>query len=331
VIGGEEDPDEEPPPKKLDDPPPKKHDDDDKPKKHDDEVKKDDDRPKKHTDDDRPKKRVADDDTSVRKHSDDDEGRHHKKRHHKAERDPLTQETVWLDAGLEAARRTLTYGGSGTAMPPRVGTAGFAGRVDGEVYPAASDTLQGAAAFGLYGEVSKTVGLGIAVPGTSVTAAINDAHFEAGARYRFVFGQSSFAIGAAYWKRYYIADRSALMAGQTLDMPDVNYSAVAPDVLLRFPATPTVNAYAQVDVPLVLASGDIGSATSYGRGTIIAFDIRGGAQITLGDHYALQLAAEFDQVGIKFLAGDNSKAMQRGVSSVTDRSVGITATLGIFY
>jgi hypothetical protein len=128
-----------------------------------------------------------------------------------------------------------------------------------------------------------------------------------------------------------MADRSGLMAGAVLDMPDVDYTALAPGVLARIEAAPAVALFAQVDVPLILKSGDIQSATSYGRGKVIAFDLRAGAQIALGPHYALALAAEFDQVGISFEAGPNSKAMTRSVSGATDRTIALTATVGIDY
>lgn len=334
LLGGDEDPDDEDAPPKKEEP--RKHDDDDHPKKHadDDRPKKhdDDDRPKKH-DDDRPKRHVADDDTSTRKrhNTEDEDETRHRHRKHKEGRNPLTQAALWLDVGAEVARRTLTWKGGGTTMPPRVGTAAAAGRVNGEVYPAGFDKVDGAGALGLYGEFGYTLGLSIKVPGTSSSTPIKDGHYAIGARYRVAFGSSSVAFGASYWRRYYIADRSALMAGQTLDMPDVDYTAVTPNLLARFAATPTIAAFTSLDVPLIFSSGDIQSATSYGRGKVIAFDVRAGLQFTLAAHYAVAIAAEFDQIGISFEAGQNSKAMTRGVSGATDRTIALTATLGIDY
>jgi hypothetical protein len=340
ALGGEEDPaDDDPPPRKHDDDRGRKHDRDDA-RKHDDDDRRrkhdDDDRRRKHDDDDR-HRRVADDDTRARKHhdadddDDDDRGGRHRHRHHKQARNALTQAAVWFDGGAEVARRTLTWDGDGTTMPPRVGTAGAAGRIDAELYPGAFSSLEGAGGLGIYGEVSHTVGLGIDVPGTTASTPIKDGHYAVGARYRFAFGSASAAFGASYWRRYYIAERGGLAAGQMLDMPDVDYTAVAPGALVRFAATPTVGGFLAVDVPLILQSGDIQSSTSYGRGTVIAFDVRGGAQIVLGPHYALALAAEFDQIGISFEAAQNSQAQTRGVSAATDRSIGVTATVGIFY
>jgi len=334
MTGGEEDPDEEEQPKKFSDASddkPKKHDDDDKPKKH-----ADDDRPKKHADDDRPKKRVASDDEVSA--SDEDTGKKHRKRKHRGDdeeappRNAMTTGAVWVDVGAEVARRTLTWTTTGTTRPPNVGTAAAAARIGGEVYPFAFDSPSGGqAGLGLYGEYARTVGLSIAVPGSTLKSTIKDGHYQIGARYRFVFGDTSLAVGAAYWRRYYIADRGALMMPNQLDMPDVDYAGIAPGAQVRFAATPAIAGFASVDVPLVMASGDIQSATSYGRGTVIAFDLAAGVQILLGPHYALQLAGAFDQVGIKFNAAANSLAQTRGVSNSTDRSYGLNATIGIVY
>jgi hypothetical protein len=324
MTGGDEDPDEDDQPKKFSDL------GDDKPKKHDDE-----DRPKKH-DDDRPRKHVSSDDEVTA--SDEDTGRkhHHRKHHADADeapaRNPMTTGAVWLDVGAEVARRTLTWSATGTTRPPKVGTAAGAARIGGEVYPFAFDSPSGGqAGLGLYGEYGRTVGLSIAVPGTTLKTPIKDGHYQIGARYRFVFGDTSIAVGGAYWKRYYIADRSSLMMASQLDMPDVEYAGFAPGAEVRFAATPTIAGFASFDVPLVMASGDIQSATSYGRGTVIAFDVLGGVQILLAPHYALELAGAFDQVGIKYQASASSLAQTRGVTASTDRSYGINATIGILY
>jgi hypothetical protein len=340
MTGGDEDPDEEDQPKKFsDDDKPKKHDDEDKPKhadedrpkKHDDE-----DRPKKHSDEDRPKKHVASDEEVSASDEDDSGKKHHRRRHHGDDeappRNPMTTGAVWADVGAEVARRTLTWSATGATRPPQVGTAAGAARIGGEVYPFAFDSPSGAqAGLGLYGDYARTVGLSIAVPGTTLKTPIKDGHYEIGARYRFVFGDTSVAVGGAYWRRYYMADRSSLMMPTQLDMPDVDYAAFAPGAEARFAATRTVAAFVSFDVPLVMASGDIQSATSYGKGTVIAFDVLGGVQILLGPHYALQLAGAFDQVGIKFQALPNSLAQTRGVSAATDRSYGVNATIGILY
>jgi hypothetical protein len=309
--------------------------------------KKDDDdnrRRKKHGDDEddrRSKKRVAsDDDDSVRRRSDDDDDRPSKRRRrHRGDddldeppRNPITQAALWLDAGGAFARRTLTYDASGTMQPPGVGTAAAAGAIEGELYPGAFSTLRGGgAALGVFGDYSYTFGLGIAVPGTNTTAPIKDGHYSVGVRYRVTFGSSSIAFGAAYWRRWYMADRSGLTMPTQLDMPDVDYTAVAPGVVARFAAAPKVGVVLAADVPLMLDAGPIAKSGGYGAADILAFDVLAGVQIEIAPHAALLLRGDFSQQGLSFAAKPGSMAATRGVTAATDRTMGLTATIGILY
>jgi hypothetical protein len=293
----------------------------------------------------RKKKRVADedededeDDERVRKRADDeedeeeddDDGEPRRKR--KPRRHVLTQTALWADAGASLARRTLTYQSNAMNRPPPVGTAAPAGQIAGEVYPAAFGSLKSTAAgLGVYGAYSRTFALGIDVPGTMVTTPIKNGYYTAGARYRFAFAQHSLAAGVGFWRRWYKADRSKLMSADQLDMPDVDYKAIAPGAAMRIGVTPKITAFATVDVPLVLNSGPIQLPANYGSARIIAFEVHGGTQIMLADKVALQVAAEFSQVGFSFTGQAGSKASTREVKKATDRSIGLAATVGFTY
>jgi len=134
-----------------------------------------------------------------------------------------------------------------------------------------------------------------------------------------------------FWERYYIADRSALPNAGVLDMPDVAYRAFSPNVMYRVSLASGFAGFAQVEVPLVFDSGGIGSGTSYGRGTAIAFDVGAGIQYLLSSHFAIDLTGLYDQVGISFSAAPMSQAALRGVSSSSDKTYGVTAALGVMY
>jgi hypothetical protein len=169
------------------------------------------------------------------------------------------------------------------------------------------------------------------VPGANTTAPIQDGHYSVGARYRVVFGSSSIAFGAAYWRRWYIADRKGLTMPTQLDMPDVDYTAVAPGVVARFAAAPKVGVVLEADVPLMLDAGPIAKSAGYGAADIIAFDVLAGLQIALAPHAALLLRGDFSQQGFSFAGKPGSMAATRGVTAATDRSMGLTATIGILY
>ena len=278
-------------------------------------------------DDNRARKRFGDeDDEDLDDEDDEDRGKRRKKR---GKRHVLTQTAVWLDAGGAFERRTLTYDATGNMAPPPVGTAAPAGRLEGELYPGAFSSVKSiGAGFGVYGHYTRAFALGIRVPGTQVTAPVKSADGAIGARYRFAFGQHSLALGVAYWKRYFLVDRM----GQTLDMPDVNYTAIAPGLAVRIGATPKIAAFATFDFPLMLFSGPIQDPVKgYGSSKILAFDLRGGVQYVLAKHVALQVGLELDQVGLSFTKQVGSMSVTRNVSKATDRSIGLAATVGVNY
>ncbi len=291
-------------------------DEDTKPKRTSKRDKDDDDRGKVRKKRDRDRDDDDDDDDSG-------DGRRRKK---KAQRHVLDHAALRVSAGAVAARRTLTYDGGGTMPPPRVGTFGAAGRIDAELYPAAFGTIKGAAAgIGFAGEFEKTLGVSIDVPGTSKSTPIDQMRYSIGARYRAVVGEHSFAFGASYWYRQFVADRSSLDALEVLDMPDVKYKAIAPTGVLRLAAAPNVAVFFSAEIPLFLDAGPIQSGMSYGPANVIAFDLEGGAQILVGTNYAVRLAAQFEQVALSF------KKMNRSVSAANDRLMGVTATFEILY
>ena len=291
----------------------------------------------KHVDDDAPRhKRVATDDTAT----DGTTIVHatgHKHKHHEGVEEPRDVETqgwLLLEPGFEVARRTLRWKSNGNEpSPPWVGTAGAAPSINAEFYPLAQDSPGGAGGIGIYAQYAQFLGVGIAVPGTmGLKASINEGQFEAGVRYRVAIGtSSSVAFGLGYWERYYIADRSALPNAGVLDMPDVAYKAFSPGAIYRLSLASGFAGFAQVQVPLVFDSGAIGSGTSYGRGTAVAFDLGAGIQYLVSTHFAIDVAADYDQVGISFSAAPMSQAALRGVSGSSDKAYGLTAALGVMY
>ncbi len=328
LAPGEAEEDDEDKPKRL-------NDDDDKPKKRDDEEDKpkkrssdDEDKPRKRDDDeDKPKKRVSADD-------DEDGGSVRKKRKRRGDDDAepprhaVTQVAIRLNAGAGFGRRGLTYdGGGGEAGPPPIGTAAPSARVEAEAYPGAMSTLKGVAAgIGIYGEYDKSFAVSIRVPGTGgKEAPINQQHYGIGVRYRVPFGEHSVAFGVGYAARRYTADRSGIPAGSMLDMPDVNYTGIAPNVIGRFAATPKVGVFFSGAFLFLMKAGAITTKDGFGYAKTLAFDVAGGVDIALYKNYGLKIAAEVSQVGLSF------RTKVRDVSAATDRTIGLVASFEVLY
>jgi len=151
----------------------------------------------------------------------------------------------------------------------------------------------------------------------------------AGVRYRFAFARHR-SRSRGYWKRYY----NRRFADGPDDADPARHArrqlpGIAPGVPRRVRADSFVGGFAQLDVPLVLSNGDIGSAKSYGRGTIIAFDFKAGVQNLVGDHYAIVIAAI-----VRIRSACRSKPRrtlkrQRAASRRDRPHYGITAGIGI--
>lgn len=234
----------------------------------------------------------------------------------------VTQAAFRANVGASFARRGLTYDG-GNMAPPSVGTAAPGARVEVEGYPLAMDTLKGAGAgIGFYAAYDRVITLSIDVPGTGKSAPITMQHYSIGARYRLAFGQSTVAFGIGYAARQYKADQSGLGMAK-LDMPNVDYGAIAPNIIARFAATPMVGIYAAADFQFMLKAGQI--TKDFGYAKIIAFDIAGGADFAFTKRYGLKAGVELSQVGFSF-----SKP-KRGVSGATDRVIGLTASFEVLY
>ena len=187
-------------------------------------------------------------------------------------------------------------------------------------------TLKGiAAALGIYGEYDRTIGVSITVPQSGgKSASIQQSHFAIGARYRVAFGTSTVAFGVGYAGRKYVADRGGL--GMTvLDMPDVKYTAIAPNAVARFAATPTIGVFFGATFLLLLDAGPIATNANFGFAKTLAFEGTGGADIEISKGYGLRIAAEVNQVGFTF------KNTVRGVSAATDRTIGLVASFEVLY
>ena len=264
----------------------------------------------------------ADEAAAVHKHADEPD---RPERPERADRNHITQAALFADAGIGGVHRTLTYesNGGGTKPPP-VGTGAFAFQFDGEIYPAAFDSLEGtAAAIGVYGSFNNAVGLSIAIPGATQSAPIDETSFSIGARYRFLFGPSSVAVGLGYWSQSFVADRSMLTTPTQLNMADTTYKAIGPDALLRFALSPTVGLTLQADLPLMLSSGPITDASHFGLASVTTFAVQAGADIALDRHFALHFVGFFNQESLSFQAGM--------VGSATDRTMGASVTFALMY
>jgi len=259
----------------------------------------------------------ADETASANKHADEPTT--------ETEHNTLTQASLFADAGVGGVHRSLNYvANMNGTKPPPVGTGAFSFQIDAEIYPGALEAMDGpAAAIAVFGSFNSAVGLSIAIPGATQSAPIDQTSFALGARYRFLFGESSFAAGLGYWSQSFIADRSGLTSSTQLNMADTTYKAIGPDVVLRLALMPTVALVLQADLPLMFSSGPITDASYFGVASIVAFAAQGGVDVALDRHFGVHFVAFFNQQSLTFQAGS--------LSSATDRTIGASVAFAVMY
>jgi tetratricopeptide (TPR) repeat protein len=241
--------------------------------------------------------------------------------------------------GTSVARRQLSYEvRSGfTEIPPSITTTGVAARLEGEIYPFAlrdpHGTLSG---LGLALVYDKTFGVSLSRVGLAASVPVDQSHVALGARYRFQLGEvATFLVGLDYARRQYVLDRSG--AGLLFDVPDVDWSALAPTIAARVSVATRVAIFASLDTWLVLDSGTITAPANYGKASLFGVDAAAGLELALGQRLRLHLQVEYNRIGVRFEGtgvmsnARDGEPFTQDVQSATDLSIGVAATLGLVY
>lgn len=316
---------------------------DDEPKKKK-KVDDDDDKPKK-----KHKKADDDDDEPKKKHKkDDDDGPESEDGTPKLAAHMANHVAIRIDAGISFATRKLSFvsrqftEGKGPPKPYSNSTVPGA-RVEGELYPLAFQNPNSpAAGLGLGFDFDQTISLTLkttAQPDAALKA--TQRHYAIGVRYRIAFGQTASSptvtLAFNYGNRIFKVDRSPLMAGNELDLPDVAYKMYEPGAALRVPVAPAIALVAMARAMLISDAGSIVTGTQYGQAKVFGFEGQAGLDIVLGDRFAIRLVGEIAQVGYTFTGvgelaknRDNNPATP-DVGGATDRSIGGSATLAVLY
>ncbi len=322
-------------------PPP---DEEDKPKKDDDDA------------DARPKKKQADDDEDAdakpkkkkkvaKKDDGDEEVEEEVATTVKAPAHSANRDAVRVDFGPSLLSRNLTFNSRSFEQAPK----GYknnpvpGGRLDAELYPFAfSNPNSAAAGLGIGGEYDQTFALNLqssAQPGTKFP--VTERHFDIGLRYRIAFGSKptspTLTVSAGYAKQTFVVNRSALMQGTIIDLPDVDYTGYDPGIAFRIPIGGTVALLFGGRALLVTSTGAIQTPQQYGQAKVTAGEASVGLDFVFGNRYALRLTGEFAQMGFAFTGGAemtnnrDGEPNSKDVGGAADRYLGGAATFGVLY
>ncbi len=254
---------------------------------------------------------------------------------------------VRLDVGVSAANRTLKFTSrSNFPEAPRDYQNSLvpAARIELELYPLAfSNPRSVAAGLGIAAMYDRTLALNLettAEPGTQIPT--KQQHWSVGARFRIVFSKRSTApsvtLGVDYGRRTFIPDTTPLMDPATLDLPETDYTFVAPALALRVPFVKQVALVAGGEGKFVMKAGEIQTAASYGKAKIIGFEAFGGLDFVFTPRIALRVQGEFTQFGFNFVGTGGQMTNNRDgdpetkdIGGAADRSIGGVATLAVIY
>jgi hypothetical protein len=246
------------------------------------------------------------------------------------DRNLVSQDGLFVGAGVGAMHRTMGYivkPISGTVMeqaPLGVSTAAAAPELDAEIYPTQLGGKGNGGGFGFALSLRQAVGLSVTDPDNSaVTASVTEAQYAVGARYRFVFGQSSIAIGVDY-----VMQQDAVAKTSGIDMESTSYSALGGGVTARIGFGRKVAAFAMVDGLYALSTGMEQSLSATGA---FGFAAVAGADFAFTNRYGMRVQVAYDLLSDSFNQAASSQASAQGVVSATDSQLAASALFAVLY
>ncbi|CAN5459691.1 hypothetical protein BH11MYX1_BH11MYX1_47470 [soil metagenome] len=249
-----------------------------------------------------------------------------------------------VDLGGSVQKRSLSFTSRNFPQAPANYSPKPTGgaRLGLELYPLAFSSESIGAGLGIAGLYDQTIGLSLqfpAQPGTKF--AVTERHYEVGPRFRMVFGHTptspSATLGVSYMNRTFTINRTALGAGNTIDIPDVVYKGFDPTLEFRVPLLERVAVILGGELILLNSAGPIQNLTSYGQAKITGGSGVLGFDIQIARHIAFDVRGEVTQIGYAF-TGNGAMANNRDgdptskdVGGAADRYIGGVATLAVLY
>jgi TolB-like protein len=255
------------------------------------------------------------------------------------------RDAVRVDIGPSASQRTLSFNSRSFAEAPSGDKNGLVGgaRVQAEIYPFAfSNPDGGASGIGAYGYYDQAIASNVSTsiqPGTKFP--VTQRHYEGGLRYRILFGHHetspTLAVGIGYGHREFVVNRGALMPGNTLDLPDVNYRGFIPSLAFRLPLTPRLALSFGVGALLLTGAGPIQTQAEYGQATVTGVEGDFGFDILFTRRIGMKFEFDAAQIGYKFKGNGEMTNDRDGdpstqdVGGAADRYLGGALTLVVLY
>ena len=252
---------------------------------------------------------------------------------------------VRVDLGASMSARQLKFNSRAFEQAPKpYANSPVAGaRISGEIFPLAFGNPHSlVAGIGFAGHYDQTLKLNLqstAQPGTDFP--VEQKHWSLGARMRVGIGSRptspTVTLAGGYFHRKFKVDRSRLMEGNIIDLPDVFYQGYNAGLEFRIPILQQVAFLAGGKAIFVTNTGQIQQLYSYGQAKVTAGEGMAGLDIVIAGRIGLRLTGEIAQMGFAF-TGNGELTYNRDrdpttpdVGGASDRYYGGTATLAVLY
>ncbi|HEX5058055.1 MAG TPA: hypothetical protein VFV99_01790 [Kofleriaceae bacterium] len=250
-----------------------------------------------------------------------------------------------LDVGPSISSRKLVFNSRVFEEAPKPYANNPVGgmRVGGELYPLAfANPHSFISGLGFAGHYDQTLKLNLESSvqiGTKFP--VTQRNWSVGARFRIAFGSSARAptvtLGGGYFHRNFSVNRSQLMTGNIIDLPDVLYKGYDPGIEFRIPIIKQVALMFGGQLLLVTDTGQIQQLNQYGQAKVTSGQGMAGLDIVIANRVGVKLAAEMAQFGFAF-TGNGDQTFNRDkdpatpdVGGAADRYYGGSFTLGVLY
>jgi hypothetical protein len=252
---------------------------------------------------------------------------------------------VRAEVGPSLSSRSLAFKSRAFEQAPKPyknpGVGGM--RVAGEIYPLAFGNPHSfLSGLGFAAHYDKTLKLELqstAQPGTKFP--VDQKHWSVGMRFRVGLGHSAKAptvtLVGDYFHRKFAVDRTALMAGNIIDLPNVLYQGFDAGLEFRIPIIKQAALLLGGQAIFVRNTGDIQQLNSYGRAKVTAGQGMAGIDIVIANRVGLRITGELSQYGYDFTYNGeltynrDLDPATKDVGGAADRYYGGAATLGVLY
>lgn len=242
------------------------------------------------------------------------------------------QAAARLNVGPSVLSRTLEFNHRAFDQAPSDYNNSFVpgARAQGEIYPAGFATTGFLSNLGVGFTFDQTLGLKVNGPDGKLASTVR--HFSVDARLRIPLGGGSVSLVGGYGQRTFSVARGNSM----LDLPNVDYKLFNPGLAFRVPLGP-VDFFGDARFLLMTNAGEIQTMASYGPGTVTAFEVEAGFEVTITKVFGIRLAGDFVGIGYDFNGtGELSKNRDNDPATVdvggaAERYIGASLLAAIRY